>query len=40
MLVRAVEALGNTAFLTSSFSMVAQLFPNTVATVFALGKLL
>jgi hypothetical protein len=37
VVIRTVEALGNAAFLTSSFSMVAQLFPNTVATVFALG---
>jgi hypothetical protein len=40
LVLRTVEALGNAAFLTSSFSMVAQLFPNTVATVFALGELL
>ena len=34
--VRIVEAVGNAAFLTSSFSMVADLFPKTVATVFSL----
>jgi hypothetical protein len=38
LVVRALEGLGNAAFLTSSFSLVAQLFTNSVATVFALGK--
>jgi hypothetical protein len=38
LVVRALEGLGNAAFLTSSFSLVAQLFTNSVATVFALGE--
>jgi len=38
-IVRVVEAMGNSAFLTSSFSLVAERFPNTVATVFALVEM-
>ncbi len=35
-LVRIVEALGNAAFLTASFSIIATEFPNNVGTTFAL----
>ena len=38
-LIRIIEAFGNSAFLSSSFTLVAQLFPNTVATVFALVEM-
>ena len=38
-LIRIIEAFGNTAFLSSSFTLVAQLFPDTVATVFALVEM-
>ena len=33
--VRAVEAVGNSAFLTASFSIIAKEFPENVATMFA-----
>jgi MFS family permease len=33
--VRVVEALGNAAFLTASFAIIAQEFPDNVATTFA-----
>ncbi|CAG9864362.1 unnamed protein product [Phyllotreta striolata] len=33
--IRIVEALGNAAFLTASFAIIAQEFPNNVATTFA-----
>jgi len=38
-LVRIIEAFGNSAFLAASFTMVAQLFPTSVATVFALVEM-
>ncbi|KAI4485992.1 hypothetical protein M0804_006481 [Polistes exclamans] len=34
-LIRIVEALGNAAFLTASFAIIAKEFPNNVATTFA-----
>ncbi|KAJ8956809.1 hypothetical protein NQ318_014223 [Aromia moschata] len=33
--IRIVEAMGNAAFLTASFAIIAQEFPNNVATTFA-----
>ncbi|XP_012219414.1 MFS-type transporter SLC18B1-like [Linepithema humile] len=33
--IRIVEALGNAAFLTASFAIIAKEFPNNVATTFA-----
>lgn len=33
--IRIVEALGNAAFLTSSFAIIAKEFPNSVGTTFA-----
>ncbi|KAJ8673676.1 hypothetical protein QAD02_004938 [Eretmocerus hayati] len=33
--IRIIEALGNAAFLTASFSIIAKEFPNNVATTFA-----
>jgi hypothetical protein len=33
-MVRIVEALGNAAFLTASFALVAAEFPRSVATTF------
>lgn len=35
LIVRSIEALGNAAFLTSSFTITATEFPETVATTFA-----
>lgn len=32
--VRIVEAMGNAAFLTASFAIIAKEFPNNVATTF------
>lgn len=32
--IRIVEALGNAAFLTASFSIIAKEFPNNIATTF------
>lgn len=32
--IRIVEALGNAAFLTASFAIIAKEFPNNVATTF------
>lgn len=32
--IRIVEALGNAAFLTASFAIIAKEFPNNVATMF------
>ena len=37
--VRIIEACGNAAFLTASFSLVAQYFQDSVATVFALVEM-
>lgn len=34
LLIRIVEALGNAAFLTASFAIIANEFPNNVATTF------
>ncbi|CAG9814561.1 unnamed protein product [Phaedon cochleariae] len=34
-IIRIVEALGNAAFLTASFAIIAKEFPNNVATTFA-----
>lgn len=34
-LIRIVEALGNAAFLTASFAIIAKEFPDNVATTFA-----
>ena len=34
-IVRSVEAIGNACFLTSSFSIIAQQFPDKVSTMFA-----
>jgi len=36
VVVRCLEACGNSMFLTASFSLVAEYFPKSVATVFAL----
>lgn len=33
-IIRIVEALGNAAFLTASFSIIAKEFPNNIATTF------
>lgn len=33
--IRIIEALGNAAFLTSSFAIIAKEFPNSVGTTFA-----
>jgi hypothetical protein len=33
-LIRIVEALGNAAFLTASFAIIAKEFPDNVATTF------
>ncbi|XP_041974149.1 MFS-type transporter SLC18B1-like isoform X2 [Aricia agestis] len=33
--IRIIEALGNAAFLTASFAIIAKEFPNNVATMFA-----
>lgn len=32
--IRIVQALGNAAFLTASFAIIAKEFPNNVATTF------
>lgn len=32
--IRIVEAMGNAAFLTASFAIIAKEFPNNVATMF------
>lgn len=34
-MIRIVEALGNAAFLTASFAIIAKEFPDNVATTFA-----
>lgn len=34
-IIRVVEAMGNAAFLTASFAIIAKEFPNNVATTFA-----
>jgi len=34
-----LEAFGNSAFLSSSFTLVAQMFPNTVSTVFGVVEM-
>ena len=39
IIIRVIAAFGNTAFLASSFTLVAQLFPSTVGTVFALVEM-
>lgn len=33
-IIRIVEALGNAAFLTASFAIIAKEFPNNIATTF------
>ena len=33
--VRSIEAIGNACFLTASFSIIAQEFPDRVSTMFA-----
>lgn len=33
--IRIIEAMGNAAFLTASFAIIAKEFPNNVATTFA-----
>ena len=38
-MIRIVEAFGNSAFLSASFTVVAQMFPNTVSTVFGLVEM-
>ena len=38
-LVRIIEAFGNSAFLAASFTLVAQLFPTSVGTVFSLVEM-
>ena len=38
-LVRVIEACGNAAFLTASFSLVAQYFQASLSTVFALVEM-
>ena len=35
IVVRSVEAVGNSGFLTASFSIIAKEFPDSVATMFA-----
>jgi len=35
-LIRIIEAMGNAAFITTAFSIVAQEFPNNVASAFAI----
>ncbi|XP_014245481.1 MFS-type transporter SLC18B1-like [Cimex lectularius] len=35
LVIRTVEAMGNAAFLTASFAIIAKEFPNNVATTFA-----
>lgn len=37
--IRILEACGNSAFLSSSFTLVAQMFPNTVSTVFGVVEM-
>ena len=37
--VRVIEAAGNAAFLTASFSLVAEYFQQSVATMFALVEM-
>lgn len=32
--IRIIEAMGNAAFLTASFAIIAKEFPNNVATTF------
>ena len=34
-MIRCIEAIGNSGFLTASFSIIAKEFPDNVATVFA-----
>ena len=36
LLVRAVEAVGNSCFLTSAFSIIANEFPDRVGSMFAI----
>ena len=38
-LIRIVEAVGNSAFLASSFTMVAQVFPSSVSTMFGVVEM-
>lgn len=33
-IVRIIEALGNAAFLTASFAIIAKEFPNNISTTF------
>ena len=37
--IRIVEAVGNSAFLASSFTMVAQVFPSSVSTMFGVVEM-
>jgi len=39
LVVRVIEAIGNAAFLTASFTLVAMLFPNMIASVFSLVEM-
>lgn len=34
-IIRVIEAMGNAAFLTASFAIIANEFPDNVATMFA-----
>jgi len=36
--IRIVEAMGNAAFLTASFAIIAMEFPDNVATTFVRNK--
>lgn len=36
--IRIVEAMGNAAFLTASFAIIAKEFPNNIATAFVSRK--
>lgn len=38
-LIRIIEAMGNAAFLTASFAIIAKEFPDNVATTFVSWKL-
>lgn len=34
LIIRVIEAMGNAAFLTASFAIIAKEFPDNVATTF------
>ena len=38
-IIRIIEAFGNSAFLSSSFTMVAKVFPNSVSTMFGVVEM-